>query len=451
MPEDMIARAKPDPRSSDGLPALLAFARYAAGADLVVAFEADEDGLAFPLAADPEIVTRPFSLSSTRIGAVDWSRGPVVADPVRLPSALVAALDRPAREVLFIATPVEGAARSGILIVWLANPPVRCDCSFRLSIQSQVGFLSPVFAQMLNDRRAQIRRRVAGDRFRDLFGSVPIGIVLLEGNCQSGIVNARAAKLLDIPAGELPIHEIGPQMRALRARCRNADVLDRLYAPLQCDVDYAATTVWDFGTQQYQVDTHPVLGDGGNGRIWMFHDVTAQRLVEERLRALAVTDPLTGLNNRRHFSSIGGAAFTTAVDPERPLSALLVDIDHFKKVNDTYGHLTGDEVLRTVSQRMRGVLRKEDLLARMGGEEFAVLLTWMSSEEVLEVAERLRLAIAATPVATASATIEVRVSIGVAHRGAGDADLEQLLGRADRALYAAKNGGRNRVIVDEAD
>jgi diguanylate cyclase (GGDEF)-like protein len=433
----------------DGLLSLLGFARSAAGADLVIAFEAGSDGIATPLATDPRIDPKPFSLASTRIESTDWSRGAVAADPVHLPSMVVAALDRPAHEVLFIPTPVPEAERSGILLLWLANQPARCDCIFRNGLEAQVRLLAPVFAQMVSDRRGLIQRRVANERFRDLFGSVPTGIVILEGNGQSGLVNEGAAQLLGIDVGELPVFQIAQSMRDLRTRCRNAAALNALYGPLQATMDYAVTAVWDFGTQQYEVDTHPVLGNGRNGRIWLFNDITAQRLVEEQLRALSVTDPLTGLNNRRHFMSVGSAAFATEVDPERPISALMIDIDHFKRVNDTYGHLTGDEVLRAVSSRMRGTLRKDDLLARLGGEEFAVLLEWLSLADIVETAERLRGVIAATPIATATSALEVRVSIGVAHRRPDDADLQALLARADRALYVAKNDGRNRVVIDQ--
>jgi diguanylate cyclase (GGDEF)-like protein len=432
----------------DGLPALTRFARRAAGADLVITFEAGEDGLAVPLACDPPLAFAPFALGSTRIESVDWSGGTLPADALNLPSSIVAALEAPPREAMFLSAPAVEAERSGIVFLWLANAPARCDCVFRSGMRDQIGLLAPVFAQMVNDRLALNRRLTAHERFHDLFGSVPMGIVVLEGNGQSGLVNEAAAKLLDVPAGELPVFEIAVPMRNLRARCRNAAALDVQYAPMQGDIDYAVTTTWDLGDEKLEVDTHPVLGNGRNGRIWLFQNVTAHHEVEDRLRAQAWTDALTGLNNRRHFTEIAASLFAVPADADQPLAALMVDIDHFKRVNDEYGHQTGDVVLRAVSSRMRGALRESDLIGRLGGEEFAVLLHGLTLADAIDTAERLRTAIGASPIATNAATLEVRVSIGVAERTAADTDLDALLARADRALYAAKNGGRDRVAVD---
>jgi two-component system cell cycle response regulator len=125
----------------------------------------------------------------------------------------------------------------------------------------------------------------------------------------------------------------------------------------------------------------------------------------------------------------------------------MMDIDHFKSINDRYGHQTGDAVLREVSTRLRSVLRQEDLLARLGGEEFAVLLGGLAAPEVLDVGERLLLAVSAAPVATAEAEIEVRISIGAAQRCEQER-LNALMQRADAALYAAKSSGRNRLVQD---
>lgn len=431
------------PAPVDGLPALVSFVRRAMSADAVIAFEAGSDGLAMPLAVEPQMSVSPFSLSSTRLHTIDWSDGPVAADRLHLPSSIIIGLDRPVHQALFVAAPVADAPMSGILLLWLSNSPRLCDCSFRTGISDHIGFLAPVFAQMLGDRRTLTQRRITNERFHDLLGSVPTGIVLLEGNGHSGLVNKHAAVLLGIMPGEFQSVEIALPMQKLRAGCRNTKELDVHYAPLQHNLDFASRAIWEIGSEKYEVDTHPILGNGRNGRIWLFDNVTAQHLVEENLRQLALTDALTGLDNRRRFFSAGTALFEQTPSP---LACLMIDIDHFKKINDTYGHPFGDEVLRVIAARMKNVLREYDLLARLGGEEFGILLDGLAPETINDTAERLRRAIADVPVKMDSTIVDVRVSVGVAIRTPSDGTLDQLLARADAALYSAKTGGRNRVV-----
>ena len=124
---------------------------------------------------------------------------------------------------------------------------------------------------------------------------------------------------------------------------------------------------------------------------------------------------------------------------------LVLDIDHFKAVNDTYGHTIGDEVLKVVSDRLKGGLRNVDMLARFGGEEFVAVMPDSGSRVAMMVAERLRRAIADTPFVTAGLSIEIAISAGVAHLAASDTP-QSLLDRADGALYEAKARGRNQVV-----
>jgi diguanylate cyclase (GGDEF)-like protein len=442
------AGAAPQP-VVDGLPALVGFARRAAGADIAIVFDASSDDLALPLVTDPPFLFQPFSLTPTHIESIDWSKGPVSVDRLRLPSSVLTTSGRPVTDALFIATPVvPDARRSGLLLLWLYGSRSNSREADYGGLSEQIGSLAPAFSQMLSDRRTIQRRKVTTERFHDLFGSVPIGIVVFEGDGQTGLVNDTAAKLLGSTAGELPAFNIAGPMRQLRMHARNTGKLTEIYAPLQKDVDYAVKTLWDFGSEKYEVDTHPILGNGRNGRIWLFHDVTAQHAVQEHLRLLSVTDPLTGLNNRRHFMEAGDAAFAEVPDVDRPLAGLMIDIDHFKLINDTYGHPVGDEVLRAISSRLREELRENDLLARLGGEEFAVLLTSMKPKQIAETAERLREVVAKTPIRTSATLIQVRVSIGVALRHVTDDSLAALLARADLGLYTAKHSGRNQVVLN---
>jgi len=430
---------------NDGLEALIHFARRASGADVLLAFEAGDDGVAKPLAASPETKFAPFDVRASMLQSLDWRRGPLAAERVNLPSTILAMLERPAREVWYLAAPAPDAANSGMLFIWLSNPPPVCECNFRFGMREQVGLLGPVFAQMLNDRSLILRKRKMKQRFEDLFGSVPNGVLILEGDGQSGVINEQLALLFGLTAGEKTLGEISAAMRELRQRCVNAEYLSELYRPLQQALDLDVRAIWDLGERKLEVDTHPILGSGRNGRIWLFQDVTAQHMVGENLRQMALTDALTGLSNRRHFFSLGEALL---LEPAlEPMAALMLDIDHFKGINDRYGHQAGDDVLREVALRLKSALRHQDHLARLGGEEFAGLVSGLSTAGVIEIAERLRQAVAAAPVLSGADEIEVRISIGVAQRR-DDESLSLVLQRADKALYAAKTGGRNRVVSD---
>jgi len=156
------------------------------------------------------------------------------------------------------------------------------------------------------------------------------------------------------------------------------------------------------------------------------------------------TDMLTGLPNRRAFYDRAARELERARRYGRPVSLIMLDIDRFKVVNDTHGHAAGDEVLRHLADILRRDKRGNDLVGRLGGEEFGLLLPEASQDEALSLAERIRAAIAAGPAAHDGATIAYSASFGVARQKPGDS-LESIMQRADQALYAAKEAGRNRV------
>ncbi|HYC47517.1 MAG TPA: GGDEF domain-containing protein [Burkholderiales bacterium] len=163
---------------------------------------------------------------------------------------------------------------------------------------------------------------------------------------------------------------------------------------------------------------------------------------------LATTDSLTGVYNRRTFKELAEPQLSRSRRAKLPVSLLMLDLDHFKRINDTYGHLAGDDVLKAFSMLVRNCLRKEDLLARYGGEEFVVLLPGSAQTAAAALAERIREEVAAKAFDANGHLVRVTVSVGVSSES-GDTlpSLEAMLGRADEALYAAKDQGRNRVVV----
>jgi diguanylate cyclase (GGDEF)-like protein len=168
----------------------------------------------------------------------------------------------------------------------------------------------------------------------------------------------------------------------------------------------------------------------------------------ERLRELSNTDSLTGLLNRRAFLDAARPELARARRHAFELSVVLLDIDHFKQVNDRHGHAAGDAAIQSVAETMRQSLRAGDLAARFGGEEFVVLLSHCAANDAAAYAERLRQDIARKPLTMASGlTVSLSVSIGVASTTGFDTDLEATLAAADAAMYAAKQAGRNRVCI----
>lgn len=174
--------------------------------------------------------------------------------------------------------------------------------------------------------------------------------------------------------------------------------------------------------------------------------ITNAKLFSE-VQHLAITDGLTQVYNRRGFFEVGRHTLDRVHRQGSSLSALLFDVDHFKYINDTYGHATGDQVLQTLAKRCLKQVRKMDLLGRYGGEEFGVLLPDTDLQTAKDVAERIRIAVASEPIQTTTASVMVTISIGVARLDQGIVDLEELLHNADQALYQAKSAGRNRVVI----
>lgn len=184
----------------------------------------------------------------------------------------------------------------------------------------------------------------------------------------------------------------------------------------------------------------------GSFYIYLNTDISARHHMAAELRRLAYTDSLTSVSNRRHFFEIGE---TLLAMRDQPLVALMFDLDHFKALNDRHGHRIGDEVLAEVAARCRATLDDAWPIARLGGEEFGVLLPRCDRAGAARVAERLRHAVAGSPVLFPSCTVEVSISIGGACAASGETQIDMLMSRADHALYAAKRAGRNQTRFAE--
>ncbi|GHE19801.1 GGDEF domain-containing protein [Halomonas urumqiensis] len=182
------------------------------------------------------------------------------------------------------------------------------------------------------------------------------------------------------------------------------------------------------------------------GVLWhgMLMDISEQVAEEARLRKLSSTDDLTGAANRRKLMNRLDEEVSLSNRHATPLSLMILDLDHFKRVNDTWGHLRGDDVLRNLAILCKQTLREEDLVARLGGEEFALLLPLTPLAHCQAVAERLRQSIAEYDFGLGEG--RVTVSIGIAEHRIGETR-DMLIDRADRHLYAAKHAGRNRVMA----
>lgn len=205
------------------------------------------------------------------------------------------------------------------------------------------------------------------------------------------------------------------------------------------------------GGRQFTAELAAITMDynGQPAMLVALNDISARKQLEAELFHQASTDALTGISNRRYFMARGEQELRRARRFARPLAVMMIDIDHFKGVNDTHGHAGGDVVLQEVVKACTASLRGTDALGRLGGEEFAVLMPETELRAGAEVADRLRHYIAERPIVVGTQIVHCTVSVGIAALQPQDADMDALLQRADHALYLAKRGGRNQVIVAE--
>lgn len=225
--------------------------------------------------------------------------------------------------------------------------------------------------------------------------------------------------------------------RSLAQVLLKGSVEDREYRILNADGQLRWLSDKCYINQQHDGDRVIIVG--------IAEDITEKKQLEGELQRLATTDVLTQSSNRRHFFECAQQAFDNAREAGTPLAFLLLDIDDFKRINDSYGHLAGDKVLKIVADQLRKRLRARDFIARFGGEEFVLLLPQTSPAAAAQVAEALRAAIEACPFHFKGERVVITTSIGLSTFRSGERG-DQVLKRADAALYRAKDQGRNRVL-----
>ena len=232
--------------------------------------------------------------------------------------------------------------------------------------------------------------------------------------------------------------------------CTNSQLLDN-------NGQSTGVHVWEFqntvNRRWYQCRDQAIRWiDGRTVRMEIATDITERKHAEQELQAakqlaeeLAHKDELTGLSNRRAFFEQGHRAFKQAKRFGHPLSVIMMDVDHFKRINDNHGHWVGDRVLQALAKPLQTLVREIDVVARMGGEEFAFVLPETGLEEAANLAERLRLEIETIEVKDNDKSIGITASLGVVTRNDEDENLESMLTKADDALYVAKKKGRNQI------
>jgi diguanylate cyclase (GGDEF)-like protein/PAS domain S-box-containing protein len=301
--------------------------------------------------------------------------------------------------------------------------------------------LNATLEQRVAERTRALRE--SEERMLALLGNAPVPMTVTRA--ADGILvyaNAPAAAVMGVTPQELAGQPAALLYRDVRDR-------ERLYAQYRRD-----GVVRDFEvllrTRDDQdrwglVTLVPMVYDGAPSVMATVIDISARKRMEEELRRLATTDALTGVANRGHFMERAAAELQRARRYGRPLAVVMLDIDHFKQINDQHGHSAGDEAIRQATAVCRAMVRQQDLVGRLGGEEFGILLPETGLEAALHLAQRLCERIAAVQVPLAAhCALHMTASFGVAQWQDGDG-ADELLGHADRALYAAKHAGRNRV------
>ncbi|MBV9456337.1 MAG: diguanylate cyclase [Bradyrhizobium sp.] len=286
---------------------------------------------------------------------------------------------------------------------------------------------------------------------RNALDNISEGVMLLDANLKTHFLNHKLREYFSVTPEqiaarpdfrELITHTPPPDAHSLSPEQLATFYAKRVEAIRAADPPLSDVTTPDGRHVRVQVS---VTANGG--RLVTYCNITDLILNAELLEKLATVDSMTGLYNRRHFMVLSGAEWGRFQRYQRPLSMLMLDIDHFKSVNDRYGHAVGDEAIISVAAACQRGKRNSDIAGRLGGEEFAILLPETDAEQALVVAERIRESVAAHFLSVHKVRFNVTVSVGIASASISMSGIEALLRAADEALYQAKEAGRNRVVT----
>lgn len=297
-------------------------------------------------------------------------------------------------------------------------------------------------------------------RLQLVLDTVQTGVIVHRADSSIAYANATASAILGLSTEQLlGRRATEPSWHFVREDGSPMPVdeypVNRVLAERAALNDYLAgiVTAADAPVRWVLVNAVPQIDADGELRqvIVSFVDISERRRRAQEVEQLALTDTLTGLATRRHLHSVADREFARCRRTGEPLSLIVLDVDHFKAINDHHGHATGDAVLAQLAATLHAGMREIDLAGRWGGEEFCVLLPQTGLAEALDVAERLRRAVASTPTRRPDGELlSITASFGVATLEAGDAGVDAMIERADQAMYRAKRGGRNRVCLPAA-
>ena len=319
---------------------------------------------------------------------------------------------------------------------------LRCSLTSFPAVEPNRLVVFSLLTDVTDEKHAREAREASEKRYRTLFNAAADAMMVISPNGILLDINAMGCKHVGAKRKELVGKDITAIFTPARQQLVNSSILEVM---AKGEHSFEALLVNPDSPIPVEINAKTIDYQGQPAILGIARDITERKLLQARLEYQASTDPLTGLNNRRHFLMKAEQEFLRFKRYGHGFAMLMLDLDFFKKVNDTYGHQTGDALLREFAQKMRIAFRHSDLLGRIGGEEFAVMLIESGLCKGTEIAERLRQLVHDSPLHINDTVVHYTVSVGGTIVAPEDNSLEEIIRRADSALYTAKRNGRNQV------